>query len=571
MFLCVAAATAGSCDRGGDNRSDTTTTSASVEPAQGQWFTEITQGVGLDFVHETGAVGHQHLPEVMGAGAALFDFDNDGDLDIYLTNGNHTLPDGRTVAGPVNRLYRQESDGRFTDVTAESGLGDGGYGMGVAIGDIDNDGDADVYVTNLGPDQLYLNRGDGTFENVTAAAGIENDGWSGSATFFDYDLDGFLDLYVTQYVKFYGQQCYDSAGRHEYCGPKAYKPAHDVLMHNNGDLAAPGFTDVSEQAGISSMAAAGLGVVCEDWNDDGWPDVYVANDAYPNNLWINQGDGTFVDDALVLGAAYNLHGQSEAGMGVTAGDFDGDQDPDLFVTHLGQESNTLYRNLGPAIGFNDDTGTSGLGAASMAYTGFGTAAFDVELDGDLDLFIVNGRVRRGDLLPNTAVLPPWNIYAEPNLFYLNDGTGRFRSAGPAAASLCEPIEVTRGLAVGDVDSDGDVDLLVSNLQGRARLYRNDAPRQGHWLRVRAVDPRLKRDAIGARVSVWTGDRCVVRTIRRGFSYLSSSDPRAHFGLGNANRVDRILVRWPDGLEERFGAMPTDQAIELLRGTGEALP
>ena len=545
---------------------------ASSESTDVQWLTEITSESGLDFVHESGATGALHTPEIMGAGAALWDFDNDGDLDVYLVNGNHTLPDARAAEGPTNRLYRQEADGRFTDVTAESGLGDSGYGMGVAIGDIDNDGLKDVYVSNYGPDRLYRNRGDGTFEDITEAAGIDVDGWSCSVAFFDYDRDGFLDLYVTQYVAYDPRErCYDRAGRLDYCGPKEFPPVSDVLLHNNGNPAAPGFTDVSAKAGIASVAAAGLGVVCEDLNDDGWPDVYVANDAYANNLWLNQHDGTFRDAAVVMGAAYNLHGQPEAGMGVLAADLNNDTAPDLFVTHLRVETNTHYRNLGGGAGFADVTGETGLGASSMVFTGFGVAALDIELDGDLDLVVANGRVNRLDPLPGASVEPPWDLLAEPNLFYLNDGRGRFELLDGPVASFCSPIEITRGLVVGDVDSDGDLDLLITNIHGPVRLYRNDAPRRGHWLIVSAIDPRLRRDAVGARITVVSGGRRLVRTIASTSSYLSSCDPRAHFGLGSVDRVDRIEVRWPDGRQERFRGTEVDRRVRLLRGAGESMP
>ncbi len=534
-----------------------------------QWFTEITADVGLDFVHETGAAGAFLFPEIMASGVALFDYDNDGDLDIYLTNGNYRLSSGPDARRAVNRLYRQETDGHFVEVTAQSGLDDSGYGMGVAIGDIDNDGDADVYVTNDGLDRLYRNRGDGTFEDITAAAGIAVDGWSSSAVFFDYDRDGFLDLFIARYVDYNPPTgCVDEAGRPDYCGPKRFRPVHDVLLQNNRNGT---FTDVSERAGMTSVAAAGLGVICDDLNDDGWVDVYVANDGRANHLWLNQHDGTFAGEALVLGAAVNMVGAAEAGMGVLAADLDNDADLDLFVTHLVNETNTLYRNLGGEQGFEDISTSSGLGATSLPYTGFGTAAFDVELDGDLDIFVVNGRVRKADPRPGTTLDSPWDRYAEPNLFYVNDGRGRFELVKDVAAAVCAPIEISRGLAVGDIDSDGDLDLLVSNVQGSARLYRNDTPRSGHWLLVRAVDPTLKRDAIGARVTVVAGQRRFVRTITRGFSYLSSSDPRAHFGVGRATEVGAIEVRWPDGSRERFPGTPTDRSIQLVRGTGEILP
>lgn len=538
-------------------------------PDPGRWFTDITNDVGLDFVYQAGPY-RLYLPEIMGSGVALMDFDNDGDLDIYLTNGHNGLPGIYGDDGVTNRYFRQEADGRFVDATAESGLGDVGYGMGVAVADIDNDGDRDVYVTNLGPDRLYRNRGDGTFEDITEEAGISVDGWSCSAAFFDYDRDGLLDLFVTQYVTPNpGTKCTDNAGRPDYCSPGSYQPIHDVLLHNEGGGR---FKDVSEVAGMKSVnAGAGLGVVCEDLNDDGWIDIYVANDGDANHLWLNQRDGTFRDDAVIYGAAYNVHGNTEAGMGVVAADFDNDLDLDLFLTHLNRESNTLYRNAGSGMGFLDVTGECGLGASSMVHTGFGTAAFDGDLDGDLDLVIVNGRVASHTSIYPSEVEHPWGLYAEPNLFYLNDGTGKFTSIQESVEPLCGRVETSRGLAVGDVDMDGDLDVLVTNIQSPARLYRNDFPRKGHWLMIRAVDPALHRDAIGAKVTVFCSDRSFFRTIPSAFSYLSSSEPVAHFGLGSVEQVERIEIRWPDGLLERFGGEKTDQFVKLVRGTGQPLP
>ncbi len=540
------------------------------DPGSGKsWFTDVTTRTGLNFAYDTGATGKLYFPEIMAAGVALFDYDRDGDLDLYLTNGNHELPMVTPSENIRNRLYRQEPDGRFVDVTAVSGLGDGGYGMGVALGDIDNDGDTDVFLSNYGLDRLYRNEGNGTFVDITDRAGVHIEGWSCSASFLDMDRDGYLDLYVTRYVEFDpGSPCSDGAGRPSYCGPTGPPPVTDVLLRNNGDGT---FADVSAQAGIGATAAAGLGVVCADFDDDGWIDIYVANDGYANFLWLNQKNGTFRDDALILGVALDMNGHAEAGMGVTAADFDNDLDLDLFMTHLRQESNTLYRNLGRSRGFNDAGSESGLAVSSVPYTGFGTAGLDVELDGDLDIVVVNGRVLRGDPRPGVTLAPPWDRYAEPNLFYLNDGSGHFTALETEAAALRDPIEVSRGLAVGDLDGDGDLDIVITNLHSAARIYRNDAPRQGHWLGVRAIDPRLKRDALGATVDLVCGDLRQRRVISSAFSYLSASEPIAHFGMGPATQIDYVDIRWPDGFHERFTDVGIDRLVRLERGAGRPRP
>jgi len=536
------------------------------------WFTDITDETGLDFVHQASPIDEFHLPAISAGGAAFLDFDNDGDLDIYLTNGNHILPDERAADGPTNRLYRRGDDGRYTDVTAASGLGDSGYGMGAAVGDFDNDGWVDVFVSNYGPDRLYRNQGDGSFADVTAASGAGVDGMSASAAFCDFDRDGFLDLYITRYVEYRpGMTCTGKDGAPDFCGPKSFRPIHDVLLHNGADGT---FSDVSEAAGIATTFAAGLGLVCLDADGDGWQDVYVANDAYPNQLWINQasaapGTVSFRDDSLILGVAYNLHGQAQAGMGVIADDLNGNGSYDLFLTHLMNEANTLYGNLGGAAGFQDQSGSSGLGPSSMPFTGFGVAALDAELDGDLDLFIANGKVNVTDVVPGSGYPPPWNTLPEPNLLYLNDGGGRFTSLEQPFHTLVPGGEISRGVASGDIDGDGDVDLLVSNLMDRARLYRNDAPRRGHWLAVRAVDPRLKRDALGARVTLVMGERRAARDVAASFGYLASHSPWVHFGFGEVKSIDRIEVRWPDGSEEWFPVGAVNQAITLQRGNGEA--
>ena len=439
--------------------------------------------------------------------------------------------------------------------------------MGVAVGDVDNDGNPDVYLANLGPDRLYRNRGDGTFEDVTEEAGITVDGWSSSAVMSDVDADGDLDLYVVRYVAYDpAVACQDRAGRREYCGPTAFPGMPDVLLENDGHGR---FLDVSDRSGIASVAHAGLGVVAGDFDGDGDSDFYVANDADPNELWLNDGTGRFEERGVLLGAAVNARGQAEAGMGVVTADLNEDLRHDLFVTHLADESNTLYLQRGDGTGFEDRTVESGLDRASLPLTGFGTAAFDADLDGLLDLVVVNGRVVRGRVREGAVPAAPWDAYAEPNLFFLGRGGGRFDTAEAHGGDLAAAVEVSRGLAAGDFDRDGDLDLLVSNGHGRARIYRNEAPRHGRWLEIEPFDPRLGRVAGGALVTVEADGRRWGRFADGGGSYMSAAEPRAHFGLGEARRAD-VTVRWPDGRTESFPGIETGRAVRLVRGEGEAL-
>ena len=564
-FLPLLAACSDTATDGARSSTDARPTPDKSLGATGEpWWEEFTTESGVDFTHESGAVGARELPEIMGAGVAAFDADGDGDLDLLFTNGAFGPGSDREAAGSVtDRFYRQTSPGVFQDDTERSGLGGHGYGMGIAAGDLDNDGDVDLYVTGYGQGALYANRGDGTFVDRTAASGIVNPGWSSSALFFDYDRDGFLDLFVVRYVAFDPDKpCYDRAGRPDYCGPTAFPPATDQLFHNEGDGT---FREVSAAAGLSAVAGAGLGVACRDFDGDGWLDLAVANDAYANHLWINQGDGTFEELAFPLGFAFNQHGQAEAGMGIVAGDLDGDLTTDLFLTHLGVETNTVYRGVGER-GFQDVTGRSGLAASSMPFTGFGTAALDGDQDGDLDLLVANGRVVRG---ADSAGDSAWDAYREPNQMFVNEGDGRFREASAReGGAFTEPLEITRGLATGDLDGDGDLDVVVANVQGRARLYRNVFPEPGHWLGVRAVDPQLRRDAIGAAVTLEAGGERWLRTVDGQGGYQSSSSMTVHFGLGGAERYDALRVVWPDGLEESFEGGVVDRVVVVERGGGK---
>lgn len=527
-------------------------------------FREITEDVGLDFVHDPGMEGKFWAPEVMGSGGAFLDYDGDGDLDIYLVQGG-PLPESESAKRLPNRLYRQNDDGSFTDVTEASGLGDTGYGTGLAVGDIDNDGLVDVYAANYGPDALYHNEGGGKFENVTASAGISDDTWSASAAFCDYDADGYLDLYVARYVKHDAtKSCVAEDGSTDYCSPQSFDYERDTLYHNDGDGT---FTDVTRQAGIYGVEAPGLGIICADFTNDGLLDFYIANDGEANQLWENLGDGKFEDQAFLMGAALNSMGAPEASMGITLGDADTDGDLDLFMTHLVNQTNTLYLNDG-TFGFEDASAARGLGAPSLKYTGFGTAFFDFDHDGDLDIAIVNGRVDKNPPHPGAALGDYWNVYAEPNFLLENDGTGKFTDISDQAGDFASQVEISRGLVMGDIDEDGDLDVMVTNTAGRARLFLNVAPKVGRWLMVRAFDPSTKRDAHGAVVTVTAGGKKYVRVADPCYSYLTSNDPRAHFGIPGVETYDSIHVRWPDGSEEIFPGGALDRHVTIEKGSGK---
>ncbi len=510
--------------------------------------------------------GTYFLPEVMGAGVAFLDYDGDGDLDLLQAR---MPPPGRAGEPAPKRLYRQEPGGVFADVTRQARLSDTAFGQGLAVADADNDGDVDLYFANYGRDSFWLNAGDGTFRDATARAGIADERWSAAATFCDYDRDGWLDLYVVRYLRVdYRGPCRASSGAPDYCGPATFDGVADSLYRNAGDGT---FTDVSAAAGIlpadGGRKAKGLGVVCLDLSGDGWPDFFVANDGEANHLWVNRRDGTFVEQGVERGVAVNRHGRAEASMGVAVGDVEGNGRLDLLLTHLSLENNTLYS--GGAGTFADRTVEAGMTEHDLPYTGFGCALFDFDHDGDLDFAVANGKVRGVTMESLAPAASFWERYAEPNQLFANDGAGRFADAAAEAGPFSAAVEVSRGLAVGDVDADGDLDLAVSNADNSLRIYRNDAPPPGsHWLLVRALAG--KRDALGAIVSVTAGGRRRSAVVLPGASYQSSHDPRAHFGLGGAGFVDGIEVSWPDGRVERFPAGPADRELVLRSGAGEAV-
>ena len=593
------------CERGGDEQragddSSLATPASSGPSAPGEvkrsaqdaesraWFTEIAADVGLDFVHSTGATGEYFFPEIAGSGCALFDYDSDGDLDAYFLQ---CFPPAELVAeadkwksddpAAANRLYRNdlviETDGVrrqwFVDVTSVAGVGDRGYGMGCAVGDYDNDGDFDLYVTNFGPDVLYQNNGDGTFTDVTdatigsAPAIPRDERWSTSAAFVDFDADGWLDLFHTNYVRFSvleNKVCHSTGGRRDYCGPASFEPVPDRLLRNRGDGT---FEDVTVTAGIDRAFGSGLGVVCADYDRDGRVDIYVANDGNANQLWINRGEGRFENTALLAGAAYNSDGMPEAGMGVDAADFDLDGDDDIFISHLNGEHNTLYVNDGRGF-FADRTAVYGLDAMSRPFTGFGTAWSDFDSDGDVDLFVADGAVR---LVEDRASED--DPFAQTNLLIQNMGPPEYHfqdiTRAPEGREAMGLVETSRGAAFGDVDNDGDIDILMTNKDGPARLFRNEIGSTQGWIMLQLEGRRSNRSGIGAEVMLEREGRPAQRSrCHSDGSYCSANDPRVHFGLGDDRTAQSVAVRWPSGLLERFASLAARQQHLLIEGAGE---
>jgi hypothetical protein len=535
------------------------TLAAGQRPDSTVRFVEVSSEAGLTFRHTNGASPEKHLAETMGAGGVLFDVDDDGWLDVFLVDSG-AIADG-IDASPRHRLFRNRGDGTFVDVTAASGLRGTGYGMGACAADYDNDGAVDLYVTNAGANTLYRGDGAGAFTDVTSTARVGSTAFGASCVFVDIDRDGDVDLYVTNYVDTDAAHhvfCGDVTGRmRAYCHPLNFTPQTDTLYRNDGGGV---FTDVTGAAGVLEGAGNGLGAVATDYDADAWPDLFVANDSVPDFLYRNAGDGRLEEVGLLAGVSVASDGRPRAGMGTDAGDYDGDGLLDLFVTNFELQTHTLFQNLGDGL-FVDATFEAGLRRATRPFVGFGTDFLDVDNDGDLDLAIANGHVLD---VPDAAY--PNAVYAQRNLLLRNDG-GTFADVTPAAGAGFALVKVSRALLSGDLDNDGDLDLLVTNNGQTADLLRNDGEHAGRAVLVRLVGTVSNRDAIGARLELTAGGRRQVREVRAGSGYLGQSDVRVHFGLGDAAAVERLEVRWPAGGSDVLLDVPVDHVLTVVEGEG----
>ncbi len=541
-------------------------------------FSDRTKEAGIDFVHFNGMSGFHFYPETMGSGVALFDYDNDGDLDIFLVQG--------AMLGPVDvskavfqpqlplhgRLYRNDSvrnaDGtctpKFVDVTEESGIRAQGYGMGVTAADFNNDGWVDLYITNFGHNQMWRNNGDGTFTDVTADSGTDIPGWSICANFVDYDRDGWLDLFVANYIDFRFTKltkCFSPSGMVDYCSPLEYSPLPNRLFRNRRDGT---FEDVTIRSGIGTEYYGAMGAVCADFNGDGWPDIFVSDDYRPNQLWINQHDGTFKNDALIAGCALDRDGHTQSSMGVDAGDLLGHGFEDLVVPTLAGQHADLYSNDGKGS-FDDMSYQSGVALATRRFTGFSVGMLDYDNDGWLDLFIVNGAVRIIEEQARKGSLYP---YAQPNLLLHNNGKGRFEDVSGRAGAAFSRLEVGRGAAFGDIDNDGGIDVVVVNNSGPARLLMNNVGHRKPWIGFRMVGDKYHRDMLGTRVAVFRRDAPTLwRRVHTDGSYCSSSDPRVLFGLGDAPEITKVQAHWVSGRVEEWTGLPLGKYTTLREGSG----
>jgi enediyne biosynthesis protein E4 len=575
-LVVLAAVTMVSC--GGSTAPATTTTTSTAQDES--YFVEQAAAAGIDFVHFNGMSGEYYYPEIMAPGVGLFDFDNDGDLDLYLVQ-SQMLGKGKTIKdalfppkGPLkDRLYRNDltvgADGKktlhFTDVTEQAGINIQTYGMGVAAADVDNDGFVDIYRTGLTEGVLLHNNGNGTFTDITAKSGTANKGgWGVSAAFVDIDRDGWLDLFVGNYLLYSVEgdiDCLSVTGQHDYCPPNSYRPQPSKLYRNKGDGT---FVDITKTALVGGAYGPALGVSTADFNNDGWMDIYVGNDGMPNQLWINQKNGTFKDMAFLNGAAVNGQGNSEASMGVDAGDYDNDGDEDIFITNWLAQMNILYQNQGNAV-FEDRKAASGLGAPSLAKTGFGTAWLDFDNDSWLDLMTLNGSVSMIEAQARAKDPFPLKML---NQLFRNLGNGRFEDVSARGGEPFKLLDVSRGAAFGDIDNDGDEDVVVGTANGPTRLFINNVGNKNHWLGLRLIGVG-GRDMIGARVSiVRPSGPTIWRRSRSDGSYASANDPRVLVGLGTSTAPVTVRVQWPDGKMEEWADQAIDRWTTLKQGSGK---
>lgn len=522
-------------------------------------FIEATAAAGLRFQHVDGRSGQRYFLETVGSGAAFFDYDGDGLLDIYLVN-SADLPGSHSPTPPINRLYHNNGDGTFTDVTEQAGVGDTGYGAGCAVADYDNDGDLDLYVTNFGANLLYRNNGNRTFTDVTQHAGVGDSRWSLGCAFADYDSDGFVDLYVANYIDFDFETHTDCTqkGVATYCPPESFEGSPDILYRNNGDGT---FTDVTTTTGVYNKDGKGMGVVFGDYDNDGDVDCYVGNDAGENFLYQNKGDGTFTNVGWMAGVEADENGNVQGTMGVDFGDYDNDGLLDLVAVNYQQQPNALYRNDNGSF-FTDVSFVAGM-AESLPYVGWGADFFDVDNDGDKDLLIVNGHLQ-----DTVEQYDDTTTYPQRNYLLINNGQGRFVDVAMKVGSGFQSLKVSRGLATGDYDNDGDLDVLISNANDAPQLLRNDSGNQGNWILIRTIGTRSNRAGIGTRVKIQTGDLIQIDEVRSGSGYLSQNDLRLHFGVGTHKRIDRIEVRWPSGTVDIVQDIEPNQILTITESASQ---
>ena len=532
----------------------------SAAPASPPVFTDVTAASGIKFRHVNGAFGKKFLPETLGSGCAFLDYDNDGWQDILLINSTH-FP-SQTGAAGYPALYHNNKNGTFTDVTREAGLAVEMYGMGVAAADYDNDGNVDIYVTALGQNRLFRNQGGGKFKDVSAAAGVGHEGFSTGAMWLDYDRDGHLDLFVADYVEWTAANdlfCSLDGKSKSYCTPESYKGRSPTLYHNRGNGT---FEDVTKKAGLLDPASKALGVALIDVDDDGWPDIFVANDTQPNRLYRNRRDGTFQDMGMTAGVAFNEAGVARAGMGVDAADIDGSGRQTLVIGNFSNEMMSLYVNDGKGL-FIDEAPSSGIGRASLLTLTFACFFFDYDLDGLPDIFAANGHVA-----DDINTVQPKITYAQPAHLFRNAGKRRFEEVTAKSGAALQQRVVARGAAYADIDNDGDLDLLVTTNNGPARLLRNDGGNRSKMLRMKLIGSTSNRDAIGTKVKITAADGSILRgMVKTGSSYCSQSELTLTFGLGSAAAVKAIEVTWPNGKVETLSGADASQTITVQEGKG----